>query len=266
MADLTTPGAATTLLRTTVAFACALFALVGVVVYLLWTRPTEPIVLFVPVYILVWGLLGGGVGVLHRLAFHRGDGKLGPELFTWVVAKPIIGMVMGGIVYFLAVSGELFLNGRTQITNIHFLNVLAFIAGFSDRFSIDVIDRVAAKAGQARGARGARARRPGRGARAAPPCSRSTSTPRRCGSRATPRRRTSPASCPRAATARGWACRACSRCSPPRACARPSTSPAGWSSTTRPRRARSATPATRSATTAGATTGRGPRSEERRVG
>ncbi|OGL02615.1 MAG: hypothetical protein A3E31_17520 [Candidatus Rokubacteria bacterium RIFCSPHIGHO2_12_FULL_73_22] len=154
MADLTTPGAATTLLRTTVAFACALFALVGVVVYLLWNRPTEPIVLFVPVYILVWGLLGGGVGVLHRLAFHRGDGKLGPELFTWVVAKPIIGMVMGGIVYFLAVSGELFLNGRTQITNIHFLNVLAFIAGFSDRFSIDVIDRVAAKAGQARGARG----------------------------------------------------------------------------------------------------------------
>jgi len=156
--DATAPGPTPTLLRTTVVFACALFSTIAVVVVLLWNRP-DPIVLYVPVYILVWGLLGGGVGVLHRLAFHRGDGKQGHELYTWVIAKPVIGMVMGGIVYFLAVSGELFLNGKTEISNIHFLNVLAFIAGFSDRFSIDLIDRVAARAGQGRSARGAEERR-----------------------------------------------------------------------------------------------------------
>jgi hypothetical protein len=40
------------------------------------------------------------------------------------------------------VSGELALNGKAEIQNIEFLNVLAFLGGFSDRYSIDLLDRI----------------------------------------------------------------------------------------------------------------------------
>ena len=49
---------------------------------------------------------------------------------------------MGAIVYFLAVSGELVLNGKTQITNNEFLCVIAFMGGFSDRYSVDLLDKI----------------------------------------------------------------------------------------------------------------------------
>lgn len=98
--------------------------------------------MFVPVAVLEWGFVGGATGVLFRVAYPQ-EAKVAPVRFaTWVVAKPVVGMVMGGIVYFPAVSGELALNGKGTIQNVQFLNVLAFVGGFSDRFSIELIDRL----------------------------------------------------------------------------------------------------------------------------
>jgi hypothetical protein len=50
--------------------------------------------------------------------------------------KPIIAVPVSAVVYFIAVSGQLVLNSETRIENIEFLNVLAFLAGLSDRFAI----------------------------------------------------------------------------------------------------------------------------------
>jgi hypothetical protein len=96
--------------------------------------------MFVPAWILVWAFIGGMVGVLYQLAFSECPRT---RLLTWLVAKPAVGVAMGAIVYFLAVSGELVLNGQTQIKNNEFLCVIAFLGGFSDRYSVDLLKKIA---------------------------------------------------------------------------------------------------------------------------
>jgi hypothetical protein len=123
-----------------VAYELIVLVSIGLVSALVWNRYYE--IMFLPVSILEWGFVGGAVAVLYRVAYPK-DERAAPVRFAaWVVAKPIIGMVMGGLVYLLAVSGELFLNGKTSIQNVQFLNVLAFIGGFSDRLSVQLIDRL----------------------------------------------------------------------------------------------------------------------------
>jgi peptidoglycan/LPS O-acetylase OafA/YrhL len=131
-------------LRLALLYAVLFLLLMGGVSIALWGIP-DPKIMYVPVPILQWAFTGGMVAVLYRLTYHRKIDLGEADLYVWVIAKPVIGMVMGAMVYFLAVSGELFLNGRTEIQNIQFLNVLAFIGGFSDRLSIGLIDRIVAK-------------------------------------------------------------------------------------------------------------------------
>ncbi|MFA5353867.1 MAG: hypothetical protein WC291_06540 [Thermodesulfovibrionales bacterium] len=126
------------LMRVAAIYAVVLLSIIAGVAYLVWDRP-DPRIMYVPVPILVWAFLGGMVGVLYQLAFRKTQI---PRFYTWLVAKPVVGMVMGAVVYFLAVSGELALNGKTEIQNIELLNVLAFLGGFSDRYSVDLLDRM----------------------------------------------------------------------------------------------------------------------------
>lgn len=116
----------------------------GVLSYILWDRP-DPKIMYVPVPILQWGFVGGVVSVLYRLAFDRSHRPESDALYPWIVAKPVVGIVMGAIVYFIALSGELALNGKTEINNIAFLNILAFLGGFSDRFSLDLLEKIAGR-------------------------------------------------------------------------------------------------------------------------
>jgi hypothetical protein len=125
-------------------YSLVLLSVLGVVSYLIWNQG-ELIIMYVPVPILQWAFVGGMVGVLYQLVFKRDRSTEGTRFYAWLVAKPVVGLVMGAIVYFLAVSGELALNGRGQIKNIEFLNLLAFLGGFSDRFSVDLLNRIVSR-------------------------------------------------------------------------------------------------------------------------
>lgn len=104
--------------RLALLYAVLFLLLMGGVSIGLWGIP-DPKIMYVPVPILQWAFTGGMVAVLYRLAYHRKIDLGEADLYVWVIAKPVIGMVMGAMVYFFAVSGELFLNGRTEIHNIH---------------------------------------------------------------------------------------------------------------------------------------------------
>ena len=125
-------------------YSLSLLIILGLLSYILWDR-ADPMIMYVPVPILQWAFVGGMVNVLYRLAFDRSALPEGDVLYSWIIAKPVVGIVMGALVYFLAVSGELALNGQTQINNIEFLNILAFIGGYSDRFSLDLLDKISGK-------------------------------------------------------------------------------------------------------------------------
>jgi hypothetical protein len=112
-------------------------------------------VAWVPIWVLEWGFLGGMVAVIYRLSYQRKRFVNLPQLGTWVIAKPLIGIVMGALVYLLAVSGQLYLNSGVQgasgtiSNNPQLFCAIAFIAAFSDRWSIDLIEQFTRKTGLA---------------------------------------------------------------------------------------------------------------------
>ncbi len=124
-----------------IGYSTVLLIVLGSVSYLVWDKP-DPIIMYVPLPILQWAFVGGMIGVLHQLSFSRTRRTGQAGFYAWLVAKPVVGLVMGAVVYFVAVSGELALNGRTDIANIQLLNVLAFLGGFSDKYSIELLERI----------------------------------------------------------------------------------------------------------------------------
>jgi hypothetical protein len=131
----------------TVLYVVILLFIMGMITIGLWGRPNF-IIAYVPVYILEWSFIGGMVGVMYRLAYRRNTPDI--RFYTWIVAKPIIGLIMGALIYFLAVGGGQLLgapplndpNANQPNNQIMWLNALAFIGGFSDRFSIELINRI----------------------------------------------------------------------------------------------------------------------------
>ena len=131
----------------TVGYVAALLIIMGVLSYLLWNRGTYTIA-WVPVAVLEWSFLGGMTAVLYRIAYRQNI--RGIRLYCWIIAKPIIGLIMGSVIYFVALGGGRLLGANLlnedgqikDLNTILWVNALAFIGGFSDRFSVDLIDRI----------------------------------------------------------------------------------------------------------------------------
>ncbi len=135
-----------------------LLGIMGIASIALWNYPHHgPIIIaYVPVEILEWSFMGGMVAVLYHLAYKQKNLKI--EFAAWIIAKPIIGLVMGGVVYFIALGAGVLLGGINQSINQDYINqnflpqstvyllcAFAFIAGFSDRFSTDLINMLVSK-------------------------------------------------------------------------------------------------------------------------
>ncbi|MCX6677317.1 MAG: hypothetical protein NTU95_05150 [Methanothrix sp.] len=87
--------------------------------------------------------MGGVIGVLNGLMKNFKDD------YVWVITKPFIAMVMGGVVYFIALGGGILIGlpqtGSLPTNTIYLLCAFAFIAGFSEEFSLDLINRLTGK-------------------------------------------------------------------------------------------------------------------------
>ncbi len=126
-----------------ITFVTVLFflAVMSGLTYILWNKPVFTIA-YVPVDVIEWGFIGGIIAILYRISYKQEDANSTLNFPSWLIAKPIIGMVMGALVYFLAVSGQLFLNGKPEIAHTEFLNVLAFFGGFSDTLSLNLLNKL----------------------------------------------------------------------------------------------------------------------------
>lgn len=145
-----TPEAERRVFWLTLGVAVALLVTLTAVSLALWPRENgelvwpvaSPIVMWVPIPILEWAFAGGMVAVLYRLAMRRDlpPSRLG--LYTWVVAKPIVGLFMGSLVYFLALAAAKLLDGDpAALAGALWLNVVAFVGGFSEDLSVGLIQR-----------------------------------------------------------------------------------------------------------------------------
>jgi hypothetical protein len=116
----------------------------------------------VPLSVILWGAAGSLAAILYRFYKEKEQGQIRFALeFRWLIARPIIGIIMGAVVYLALISGLVLIStsGGTPadpavsaegaITSsgvrMEAFWIIAFLAGFSDKFYLGVIDLLVAR-------------------------------------------------------------------------------------------------------------------------
>ncbi|QLQ06240.1 MAG: hypothetical protein HZY76_09445 [Anaerolineae bacterium] len=131
--------------------------------------PTSTVVVQAVPFIstLVWGGIGGAVGALYSLWYHISDQRdFDREFLVWYYTQPLLGMVLGGIVYLLFMTGMMVLQGGSAATDS--LGAPAAIADRGDWWFPAELRLRSARASSRRSAAAPRRRRQRRPRRPAP--------------------------------------------------------------------------------------------------
>lgn len=89
-----------------------------------------------PVPVILWSALGSFAAILYRFSISKGDEISNP--MGWLFSRPLTGVVMGSITYLIIKVGLMTFAPGTPTGNlgtVHLMWLVAFLAGFSDRFS-----------------------------------------------------------------------------------------------------------------------------------
>lgn len=92
-------------------------------------------------YILM-GALGGVTIVVFGLIMHTVVLDFDPRYFSWYLFKPVLGGLMGLVAVLIVMAGLVALEGEASAKSPALLYVLAFLSGFSERFSLRLLDKV----------------------------------------------------------------------------------------------------------------------------
>jgi|GEM_PF-6564217 len=93
----------------------------------------------VPLRILFWAGMGSLAAILYRFYTTNGLVRFDVEL-RWLIARPLIGIIMGAMAYLALEAGLLLMSGEQPAVKPEVALIGAFIAGFSDKFYLGVID------------------------------------------------------------------------------------------------------------------------------
>lgn len=88
------------------------------------------------------GALGGVTIVVWGLIKHTVDLDFDPDYARWYFFKPILGAIMGLVAVLVILAGFVAVQGTLTVSSPLSLYIVAFLAGFSERFFIRIIDRV----------------------------------------------------------------------------------------------------------------------------
>jgi hypothetical protein len=97
---------------------------------------------------MMWGGVGGVVGALYSLWWHISEQQdFDRHYLTWYLVQPILGLVLGGIVFLLMAGGFLLLQVNLQDPNAATAarllpNLTAVLAGFRQNFVYEQFNRL----------------------------------------------------------------------------------------------------------------------------
>lgn len=89
-----------------------------------------------------FGALGGVTVGLYGLYSHVQARDFDPKYELWYICKPVMGAIFGWFVFLVYFVGLAAVQGTADPKNTAVLYVIAFLAGFSERFTIRIIDRM----------------------------------------------------------------------------------------------------------------------------
>lgn len=110
------------------------------------TSATPVPLLGIPVPMVLWSALGSIANLLFRYYKHPKPRNVEQEL-RWVWARPLVGIIMGTVLYLVITSGLTILGAVTPQNETiqlktELLCLFAFVGGFSDRIFEGVIDKI----------------------------------------------------------------------------------------------------------------------------
>jgi hypothetical protein len=131
----------------------SLLSLVGIGVFLwfsqgIYNETTHLVILMLPLPVILWSIIGSFAAILYRFT-KAGDNELNEPL-KWLFARPLSGVVMGAIAYLIMRVGLISINADAAaplLGTSEAMWLLAFLAGFSDRFSDYLLKTVVGKYG-----------------------------------------------------------------------------------------------------------------------
>jgi len=96
---------------------------------------------------MAWGGLGGVIGAFYSLYWHAAKVQdFDKQYMMWYIVQPIIGLLIGGLVHLFIGSGFIVARGETasgsETAISLFPYAVAAIAGFRQRFILEIIDRM----------------------------------------------------------------------------------------------------------------------------
>lgn len=89
-----------------------------------------------------FGALGGVSIGIYGIYDHIRKRDFGPKYYLWYLCKPVIGAIFGWFAYLVISLGLLSTTGVNKISNPQLPFAIAFLAGFSERFTIQLIDKL----------------------------------------------------------------------------------------------------------------------------
>jgi hypothetical protein len=99
----------------------------------------ELAILEVPVPIWIWALIGSLTSMLFRAGqFAFIDMR---EALRWLLFRPLVGLIMGVILYLMVIAGLVVFAGTTEPKTEQLLWVIAFAGAFSDTVSIGLLEK-----------------------------------------------------------------------------------------------------------------------------
>ncbi|MBL8156114.1 MAG: hypothetical protein JNM70_18185 [Anaerolineae bacterium] len=106
------------------------------------------IILGVPLSVLVWGAAGSLAAILYRFyKTPQGERVQWGYEFRWLLARPLIGIIMAAVAYVALFAGVFVLEGAATgmetaagVRRRELFYVIAFLAGFSDKFYEGIIE------------------------------------------------------------------------------------------------------------------------------
>jgi hypothetical protein len=105
-------------------------------------------ILKLPLQVLFWSTIGSFAAILYRFT-HAGDSELNEPL-RWLFARPLTGIIMGAVAYLVLKVGLVTIQSEQSAASLGAKEVvwlIAFLAGFSDRFSDVLLKNVVGRFG-----------------------------------------------------------------------------------------------------------------------
>ena len=124
----------------------AYLVLVLIGIFMAWFLRSPEIldleVLWVPSWAFLWGAMGGvlyGFWILwHFVAY----GELRKYFFVRFFSLPLMGGILGALVYLIFFAGFIAVTGGAQTASESFIMLLCALAGFSSKWAIDILNNI----------------------------------------------------------------------------------------------------------------------------